>query len=154
MGKKFEENVNLFSLITNTLAKDKEIDDRWRDFTEPQSARNLTNLVEDEVVDALTKAVNDSYPTLSHRYYKLKARWFGMKKIDYWDRNAPLSEDDSESIPWEEAKALVLNAYRAFSPELSRIGEKFFDNRWIDADPRPGKVGGAFAHPTVPTAHP
>jgi len=154
LGKKFEKNVNLFSLITNTLAKDKEIDDRWRDFTEPQSARNLSNLVEDEVVDALTTAVNDSYPNLSHRYYKLKARWFGKKKIDYWDRNAPLSEDDSESIPWEKARALVLNAYRAFSPELSRIGEKFFDNHWIHADPRPGKVGGAFSHPTVPSAHP
>ena len=154
LGKTFSENVQLFSLITNTLAKDKEIDDRWRNYERPQSSRNLANHVEDEVVDALSAAVRQSYPDLSHRYYKLKARWFGKHKLDYWDRNAPLPDGGGKDISWNTAKSLVLDAYDQFSPELAKIGKQFFENPWIDAVPRPGKAGGAFAHPTVPSVHP
>tara|TARA_B100000676_G_scaffold244708_1_gene246910 strand:+ start:23518 stop:25299 length:1782 start_codon:yes stop_codon:yes gene_type:complete len=154
LGKTFGDNVQLFSLITNTLAKDKEIDDRWRNYVRPQSSRNLANHVEDEVVEALSAAVQRSYPDLSHRYYKLKARWFGKRKIDYWDRNAPLPNIGGKDIPWESARDLVLDAYGSFSPELAKVGKQFFDKPWIDAEPRPGKAGGAFAHPTVPSAHP
>ncbi|MBK19370.1 MAG: oligoendopeptidase F [Rhodospirillaceae bacterium] len=154
LGKTFGDNVQLFSLITNTLAKDKEIDDRWRNYVRPQSSRNLANHVEDEVVEALSAAVQRSYPDLSHRYYKLKARWFGKRKIDYWDRNAPLPDIGGKDIPWESARDLVLDAYGSFSPELAKVGKQFFDKPWIDAEPRPGKAGGAFAHPTVPSAHP
>jgi oligoendopeptidase F len=144
----------LFALITNTLAKDKEVEDRWRDFPRPISARNLSNFVEDEVVDALVAAVRHSYPDLSHRYYRLKARWFGVEQMPFWDRNAPLPEDDDRAVPWPEAENTVLSAYRAFSPELAAVGEQFFQRRWIDAPVRPGKAPGAFAHPTVPSAHP
>ena len=154
LGKTFGEHIQLFSLITNTLAKDKEIDDRWRNYARPQSSRNLANHVEDEVVDALSAAVRKSYPDLSHRYYKLKARWFGKHKLDYWDRNAPLPDVGGKEIPWDTAKSLVLDAYGQFSPDLAKIGKQFFDKPWIDAAPRPGKAGGAFAHPTVPSAHP
>tara|TARA_A100001037_G_scaffold81756_1_gene73842 strand:- start:659 stop:2431 length:1773 start_codon:yes stop_codon:yes gene_type:complete len=154
LGGNFKKHIHLFSLITNTLAKDKEVDDRWRNFSMPQSSRNLENFVEDDVVEALVNSVQSAYPVLSHRYYKLKARWFGKQKLDYWDRNAPLPEDDNYTIPWNTAKEIVLKAYQAFSPELSKIGKTFFDNEWIDAQPRPGKVGGAFAHPTVPSVHP
>ena len=154
LGKTFGKDVQLFGLITNTLAKDKEIDDRWRNYARPQSSRNLTNHVEDEVVDALSAAVRKSYPVLSHRYYKLKARWFGKRKLDYWDRNAPLPNGGGKDIPWDTAKSLVLDAYGQFSPDLAKIGKRFFDKPWIDAVPRPGKAGGAFAHPTVPSSHP
>ena len=154
LGKTFGEHIQLFSLITNTLAKDKEIDDRWRNYARPQSSRNLANHVEDEVVDALSAAVRKSYPDLSHRYYKLKARWFGKRKLDYWDRNAPLPDAGGKEIPWDTAKSLVLDAYGQFSPDLAKVGKQFFDKPWIDAAPRPGKAGGAFAHPTVPSAHP
>ena len=154
LGKKFSENVHLFGLITNTLAKDKEIDDRWRNYARPQSSRNLANHVEDEVVDALSAAVRQSYPDLSHRYYSLKARWFGKRKLDYWDRNAPLPNGGGKDIPWDEAQSLVLDAYDQFSPDLAKIGRQFFENPWIDAVPSPGKAGGAFAHPTVPSVHP
>jgi len=154
IGEVFGRNARLFGLITNTLAKDKEVEDRWRGFPRPISSRNLSNFVEDEVVDALIAAVRASYPELSHRYYRLKARWFGVEKLPFWDRNAPLPEDDDRTVVWSEAEATVLSAYRAFSPELAAIGEQFFERRWIDAPVRPGKAPGAFAHPTVPSAHP
>jgi oligoendopeptidase F len=153
-GTVLGENVRLFSLITNTLIKEKEIDDKWRHYARPTSYRNLSNQVEDEVVDALSTAVNAAHGRLSHRYYRLKAKWFGKEVLDYWDRNAPLPEDDDRVIPWEEAESTVLGAYRAFSPELADIGTRFFRQNWIDAPARPGKSSGAFAHPTVPSAHP
>jgi oligoendopeptidase F len=154
LGTVLGRNVKLFALITNTLAKDKDIEDRWRHFPRPISSRNLGNFVEDEVVDALIGAVRASYPDLSHRYYALKAQWFGADKLDYWDRNAPLPEDEDRLISWPEARDTVLAAYAAFSPDLAAVGRRFFDARWIDAPVRPGKAPGAFAHPTVPSAHP
>ena len=146
--------MKLFSLITNTLAKDKEINDTWRKYPRPGSYRNRSNMVEDEVVDALVTAVRGSYGRLSHRYYTMKARWLGLPKLQHWDRNAPLPRDDDRLIEWDEARDRVLTAYGAFSPDLASVGKRFFDNAWIDAAPTPGKSGGAFAHPTVPSAHP
>ena len=154
MGRVLGENARLFGLVTNTLAKDKEVEDRWRHFARPISARNLSNFVEDEVVDALLAAVRESYPRLTHRYYRLKAKWFGVEQLDHWDRNAPLPNDDDRTIAWPEARDTVLDAYGAFSPELAAIGKRFFDSPWIDAPAKPGKASGAFAHPTVPSAHP
>jgi len=154
LGEVLAQNARGFALITNTLAKDKEIEDRWRGFKRPISSRNLSNFVEDEVVDALIVAVRDSYPRLSHRYYRLKARWFGVEQLPFWDRNAPLPEDEDRQIPWPEAEETVLSAYGAFSPELAAVGGRFFVGHWIDAPVRPGKASGAFAHPTVPSAHP
>jgi oligoendopeptidase F len=154
MAKVLGDNARTFALITNTLAKDKEIEDRWRGFARPISARNLSNFVEDDVVDALVHAVKEGYPSLSHRYYKMKARWLGLDKLEYWDRNAPLPGAPQRNIPWGEARRIVLDSYRAFSPKLAVIGEQFFTRRWIDAAPRPGKDSGAFSHPTVPSAHP
>jgi oligoendopeptidase F len=154
LGEVFGRNIRLFTLITNTLAKDKEIEDRWRGFKRPISARNLSNFVEDEVVDALIAAVRGAFPRLSHRYYMLKAKWFGVERLPYWDRSAPLPDEDPRIVPWSEARDTVLTAWRAFSPELADIGRRFFDRRWIDAPVRTGKSSGAFAHPTVPAAHP
>ncbi|NMJ43638.1 M3 family oligoendopeptidase [Roseomonas sp. JC162] len=150
----FGERVRLFSLITNTLAKDKEIEDKWRHYPRPGSYRNRSNMVEDEVVDALVSAVTSNYGRLSHRYYGMKAKWLGLPIMQHWDRNAPLPDEDDRRIPWHEAVERVLNSYAAFSPELAAIGRRFFDKPWIDAALRPGKASGAFAHPTVPSAHP
>ena len=154
IGDVLGKNIKLLAHITNTLAKDKEIDDRLRKFATPVSARNLSNQVEDEVVEALNSAVASSHADLSHRYYRLKAKWFGVDQLDYWDRNAPLPDDDDRHIAWETARSTVLKAYGEFSPELAEVGQKFFDNPWIDVPPRAGKSSGAFAHPTVPSAHP
>ena len=150
----FKKNIRLFTQITNTLAKDKEISDRWRGFKDVAAARHLSNRVEPEVVDALVAAVHEAYPRLSHRYYKLKAKWFGREFLNHWDRNAPLPDVPAETIPFAEARATVLGAYGLFSPEMAKIARRFFEERWIDAPVRPGKAPGAFAHPTVPSVHP
>ncbi len=154
IGKTFKENLRTFALITNVLAKDKEISDRWRGFADVADARHLSNRVEPEVVTALVDAVRAAYPRLSHRYYALKARWLGKKRLAHWDRAAPLPKVANRTIGWNEAKATVLTAYGAFSPEMAAIAERFFNNDWIDAPVRPGKAPGAFSHPTVPSAHP
>ncbi|MDD2796027.1 M3 family oligoendopeptidase [Acidocella sp.] len=154
VGEAMGRTEKLFALITNTLAKDKEIDDNWRHYPTPASYRNRANMVEDEVVEALTTAVKSSYARLAHRYYVMKAKWLGLDKLEYWDRNAPLPGDDDRAIPWPEAKEMVLAAYARFNPALAAQIEPFFERNWIDAAPRPGKSGGAFAHPTVPAAHP
>ena len=154
VGEAFGERTKLFSLITNTLAKDKEIIDTWRKYPRPGSSRNRGNMVEDAVVDALASAVVADFPRLSHRYYTMKAKWLGLAKLQHWDRNAPLPGDVDRVIPWGEARRQVLSAYGAFSGELAAVGGAFFDKPWIDAGLRPGKAGGAFAHPTVPGVHP
>jgi len=150
----FSENLRTFTLITNTLAKDKEISDRWRGFEDVADSRHLANRVEREVVDALSQAVTDAYPSISHRYYAMKAKWLGQDVLDYWDRNAPLPDSTRRDISWDEARHTVLSAYSGFAPEMASIAERFFTNDWIDAAIRPGKSPGAFAHPTVPSVHP
>ena len=154
LSKGLQANVRTFALITNTLAKDKEIADRWRGFADVADARHLSNRIEREVVDALVAAVQAAYPRLSHRYYRLKAKWFGVEALPHWDRNAPLPDVPSRNLPWSEARKTVLDAYAGFSPKMAGIAQRFFDERWIDAPTRPGKAPGAFAHPTVPSAHP
>ncbi|MGC1179684.1 MAG: M3 family oligoendopeptidase [Methyloceanibacter sp.] len=154
LARVFKDNVRLFTLITNTLAKDKEISDRWRGFADVADSRHLANRVEKEVVDALVSAVREAYPRLSHRYYALKAKWLGKKRLAYWDRNAPLPEESTQSIGWDDAQSTVLGAYGDFSPRMAAIAGDFFAKRWIDAPVREGKSPGAFSHPTVPSAHP
>ena len=154
LAKTFKDNERTFALITNTLAKDKEISDRWRGFQDVADSRHLNNRVEREVVDALVGSVRAAYPRLSHRYYNLKAGWFKKKKLAHWDRNAPLPFAATGTIAWPEAQKMVLTAYRGFSVEMAAIAERFFTDRWIDAPVRPGKAPGAFSHPTTPSAHP
>ncbi len=150
----FAANTKLFARIHNSLAKEKEIEDRWRKMPTPQYGRHLSNHVEPEVVEALRNAVVAAYPKLSHRYYRLKAKWLGLETLQVWDRNAPLPTDSARVIGWEEARETVLSAYSAFSPEMARLAQPFFSRGWIDAAAKPGKAPGAFAHPTVTTVHP
>jgi oligoendopeptidase F len=154
LAKVFKENARLFALITNTLAKDKEISDRWRGFKDVADSRHLANRVEREVVEALVSAVREAYPRTAHRYYAMKAEWLGKKRLAYWDRNAPLPEKSERVVPWADAQALVLDAYASFAPEMAGIAQRFFEGAWIDAPVRPGKAPGAFSHPTVPSVHP
>jgi oligoendopeptidase F len=154
IARVFAENGAHYALITNTLAKAKQIEDDKRGFARPISSRNLGNQVEDEVVDALIATVKKNYKNLSHKYYSWKAKQFGQKSIDYWDRNAPLPNAGDRTIAWPDAVSLVHDAYKAFSPGLSLVGDRFFKENWIDVPVRPGKAPGAFAHPTVPSAHP
>ena len=154
LAETFGANLRVFTLVMNALAKDKEISDRWRKFEDVADSRHLANRVEREVVEAMVAAVTESYPRLSHRYYALKARWFGKEQLNHWDRNAPLPDAPARVFTWSAARDTVLDAYRGFSPEMSDIARRFFDEGWIDAPVRPGKAPGAFAHPTTPSAHP
>jgi oligoendopeptidase F len=154
LGNEFGEQIELFTLITNTLVKDKEIEDRWRHYPTPVSYRNLANRVEDEVVEALVMAIRSAYEELAHRYYRIKAGWFGRDALDYWDRNAPLPGGDERTFTWEQARETVLGAFRQFHPLMADTAAPFFERRWIDAAPRAGKESGAFSHPTVPSVHP
>ncbi len=150
----FGENLKIFARVHNTLAKEKEITDRWRGLPTPQASRHLANHVEPEVVEALRNAVVEAYPKLSHRYYALKAKWLGLDKLQVWDRNAPLPQADDRLVDWDEARKTVLDAYADFDPEMAKLAEPFFDKGWIDAGVKPGKAPGAFAHPTVADVHP
>jgi len=154
IGKTLEDNSKTFAFITNILAKDKAIDDEWRGFIKPMQSRNLSNFVEDEIVETLVKKVRENYKQISHRYYKIKAKILGKKSLNYWDRNAPLTLAENKPIAWEDAQALVLEAYKEFSPQLEKIGKVFFEKNWIDAKVKSGKDSGAFSHPCVPSVHP
>ena len=154
LAEVFEKHIKLFARVHNTLAKEKEIDDRWRKMPSPQHARHLSNHVEPEVVDALRNAVVAAYPKLSHRYYRLKAKWMGLDRMQVWDRNAPLPSETPRLVNWAEATETVLSAYAAFDPRLAELAKPFFTKGWIDAGVKSGKAPGAFAHPTVTTVHP
>ena len=149
-----KENEKLFTLILNVIAKDRNIDDKWRGFQTPISSRNLANDVDDHVVDALAQAVTSRMSDISHRYYQMKARWFGSETLAWWDRNAPLLGDDDRTYSWDEAKEIVISSFAAFDSEMAEIATMFFDKGWVDAAITPGKASGAFSHPTVPSAHP
>ena len=154
VGKTLGKNINLFAMITNTLAKDKSINDEWRKLPNPVSARNLSNVVEDKVVDALSNTVSDSYKKLSHRYYAIKAKWFGLSKLKYWDRNAPLPFQSKKQYTWDSAREIVTKAYTDFNPSIGKIVEIFFEKSWIHAPVMTGKSPGAFSASTVPSVHP
>jgi oligoendopeptidase F len=154
LARVFGANVKLFSRVHNTLAKEKEIEDRWRKMPTPQAGRHLANQVEPEVVEALRNAVVAAYPRLSHRYYELKRKWLGLDTLEVWDRNAPLPMEDKTTIDWPRARDTVMSAYAEFDPRMAEIAEPFFTKGWIDAGTKPGKAPGAFAHPTVTDVHP
>jgi oligoendopeptidase F len=154
LARVFGENIKLFARVHNTLAKEKEVEDRWRKMPTPQTGRHLANHVEPEVVEALRDAVVAAYPKLSHRYYELKRKWLGLDTLEVWDRNAPLPMDDPKTVDWPTAKDMVMEAYSGFDPKMAELAEPFFTKGWIDAGVKPGKAPGAFAHPTVAEVHP
>ena len=149
-----KDNISLFTSITNNLAKDKSINDKWRGLRSPVSSRNLSNVVEDEVVEALTETIKENYPKIAHRYYKIKAKWFKKKSLMYWDRNAPLPYQSQSIYSWKDARQIVSDAYSNFDQRAGNIVNKFFDNSWIHAPVIAGKSPGAFAASTVPSVHP
>ncbi|HZV73858.1 MAG TPA: M3 family oligoendopeptidase [Conexibacter sp.] len=138
--------------IYNTLLYDKAVDDRLRGYPHWLASRNLANEASDASVEALVSAVRARYD-VPQRWYRLKARLLGVERLADYDRAATVATAD-ERFAWSDARALVLDAYGSFSPELGAVAQRFFDERWIDAPVRPGKRGGAFCSYTVPSAHP
>jgi oligoendopeptidase F len=149
-GLKAMQRTNTY--IFNTLAADKASDDRLRNFSTWISSRNLGNQVDDRTVEALVEAVTGRYDIVT-RYYRLKRRLLGLDELFDYDRYAPLPAAD-RFYAWTQAQQIVLDAYGRFHPRMAEIAGWFFQRRWIDAPPRPGKMGGAFSHGTVPSAHP
>jgi len=154
LARVFDANIKTFARVHNTQAKEKEVLDRWRKMPTAQTARHLSNHVEPEVVQALRDAVVGAYPRLSHRYYELKRKWLGLDRMQVWDRNAPLPMEDTKTVNWTDAQAIVQEAYGEFDPRMAELSEPFFTKGWIDAPVKPGKAPGAFAHPTVTAVHP
>ena len=159
IAKVFKENIKLFAFITNILAKDKAIEDNYRNFKNPISARNLSNFIEDEVVETLIKTTQNNYAKTAHRYYKIKAKLLNQKFLNYWDRNADLEQifdkkNSDNRFSFRQARDIVIEAYDEFSPQMAKIANQFFEKKWIDAKVRSGKDLGAYSHPCVPKIHP
>ena len=149
-----KENAPLFTLVYNMVMKDKAIEDEKRGFKAPISARNLAEDVPDTSVEALAETVRANYKNIAHRFYKLKAKWLGVKKISYWDRNAPLPFSSDRNYTWDDAVKTVLKGYNEFSPKLGKIAEDFFTHNWIDVPPRDGKRSGAYCSGPLASEHP
>lgn len=152
--KSWKENLWIFTYITNTISQDNAISDEMRKFPNPIASRNMDNNISDEIVEAMNKAITEAYPRISHRYYQVLRKMLGLDKLKGWDRNAPIQEIEEDLIPYEKAKAMVLESYRKFSPQIADIAEKFFDNNWIDAPVTEGKTAGAFSMPAPIGVHP
>ena len=154
MNRVYAQNSHLMTYIYNMVMKDKAIEDEKRGFKTPVSSRNMSEDVSDQSVEILAQTVKKHYGDIAHRFYKLKAKWLGVEKISYWDRNAPLPFSSDVEYSWDEAVQIVLNAYRDFSPKLYVIAKEFFDKNWVDVPPRDGKRSGAFCSGPIATAHP
>ncbi len=154
LANTLDQAAPVLGLCLNTLAFEKQVEDRWRKFSNPAQSRHIANEVDAEAVDALEAAVVEAYPRVSHRYYALKAKALGKDALDYWDRNAPLSQESARRYSWDEAKEMVLASFSGLAPVFAANAQRFFDHPWIDARPKPGKTSGAYSHPVTSTAHP
>ncbi|MDO9246988.1 MAG: oligoendopeptidase F, partial [Phenylobacterium sp.] len=142
------------ALSMNTLAFEKQVEDRWRKYPTPAASRHIANEVDADAVEALEAAVVEAYPRVSHRYYALKAKLMGRKTLDYWDRNAPLDTAQPRAYDWKQAQGMVLESFADLAPKFADTAKTFFDQPWIDARPRAGKQSGAYSHPVTAERHP
>ena len=149
-----QSSAPVLSLCLNTLAQEKQVEDRWRRYPTPAAPRHLANEADAEAVDAMVEAVVGACPRLSHRYYTLKARAMGKSRLDHWDRNAPLDRAPPRAYSWSEGREIVLQAFEALDPEMGRLAGEVFERPWIDARPAPAKQSGAFCHPVTAERHP
>lgn len=154
LAKALEERTPTLALSMNTLAFEKQVEDRWRKYPDPAASRHLANEVDADAVEALEAAVVEAYPSVSHRYYALKAKVMGRKTLDYWDRNAPLDTAQPRTYGWDEAKGMVLESFSDLAPKFADTARTFFNEPWIDARPRSGKQSGAYSHPVTANRHP
>ncbi|MET0293922.1 MAG: M3 family oligoendopeptidase [Phenylobacterium sp.] len=154
LAKALSERTPQLALAMNTLAFEKQVEDRWRRYPDPAASRHIANEVDADAVAALEAAVVEAYPRVSHRYYRLKAKVMGRTSLDYWDRNAPLDESAPRLYDWSQAQGMVLDSFAGLAPRFAETARTFFDKPWIDARPRPGKQSGAYSHPVTAERHP
>jgi oligoendopeptidase F len=149
-----DEASPVLGLSLNAVGQEKLIEDRWRRFKTPAASRHLANEVDAEAVDAMVSAVVERYPSISHRYYRLKAKAMGKDRLDHWDRNAPVERTAPRAYDWAEAQALTLQSFADLGSRFADTAQAVFDQPWIDARPRPGKRSGAYSHPVTADRHP
>ncbi len=154
LAKALEQRSSTLALCLNTLAFEKQVEDRWRNYPSPAASRHLANEVDAEAVQALEAAVVESYESVSHRYYRLKAKVLGKDALDHWDRNAPLEAVQPKTYSWDEARGMVLESFESLAPKFADTARTFFAQPWIDARPRAGKQSGAYSHPVTANRHP
>ncbi len=154
LTKALEQRASTLALCLNTLAFEKQVEDRWRKYPSPAASRHIANEVHADAVAALEAAVVESYERVSHRYYRLKAKAMGQPYLDQWDRNAPLDTAAPRTYSWDQAKGMVLESFAALAPKFADTAQTFFTHPWIDARPRPGKQSGAYSHPVTAERHP
>jgi oligoendopeptidase F len=154
LAEALHDRTPTMALVMNTLAFEKQVEDRWRRYDYPAQSRHIANEVDAEAVNAMAEAVVESYAATSHRYYAAKAKAMGRKTLDYWDRNAPLDAAAPRTYDWREAQTVVLESFQALAPKFADQARTFFAQPWIDARPRPGKQSGAYSHPVTATRHP
>jgi len=154
LAKALEARSSVLALCLNTLAFEKQVEDRWRHYPTPAASRHIANEVDADAVEALETAVVEAYPSVSHRYYRLKAKAMGLETLNHWDRNAPLETSQPRVYSWDEARGLVLDSFAALAPRFAETAQSFFAQPWIDARPRAGKQSGAYSHPVTADRHP
>ncbi|HEY2750308.1 M3 family oligoendopeptidase [Phenylobacterium sp.] len=154
LAKALQQHTPALALCLNTLAFEKQIEDRWRKYPDPAASRHIANEVHADAVAALEAAVVEAYEPVSHRYYRLKAKAMGRDVLDQWDRNAPLDTSAPRTYGWDDAKAMVLESFSGLAPKFADTALTFFTHPWIDAKPRPGKQSGAYSHPVTAERHP
>ncbi|RAK56988.1 M3 family oligoendopeptidase [Phenylobacterium deserti] len=154
LAEALAQRENILALCLNTLAFEKQVEDRWRSYPDPAASRHLANEVDADAVEALEAAVVESYEAVSHRYYRLKAKAMGLPVLNHWDRNAPLVTSQPKTYGWDEAREMVLGSFQALAPKFADTAQTFFAQPWIDARPRPGKQSGAYSHPVAANRHP
>jgi oligoendopeptidase F len=154
LAQALAEQEETVALVYNTVAAEKQVEDRWRRFADPAASRHLSNEIPSEAVAALEASVVGNYERLSWRYFRLKAKVMRRRTLDYWDRQAPLTESEPRSYPWSEAKSRALEAFGGLSPTFASAAERFLAAPWTDAEPRKGKQSGAFSHPVTANRHP
>jgi len=154
LAKSLEARSSTLALCLNTLAFEKQVEDRWRKYPDPAASRHIANEVHADAVAALEAAVVESYESVSHRYYRLKAKVMGRPYLDQWDRNAPLDTAQPRTYSWDQAKAMVLESFSALAPKFADTAQTFFTHPWIDARPRAGKQSGAYSHSVTSEHHP
>ena len=147
-----KKNSHVLTYIFNTLVNDHSIDDRIRNYEDPMSSRHLSNEISSDAVNALLESCERNFGFVN-RYYRIKKALLGYRKFYDYDRYAPIVSGEKE-VSWESAKDIVLSSFGEFSSEMNRVASLFFDEKWIDAELRDGKRGGAFSHGTVPSVHP
>ena len=153
MTKRLKKSAHLLGYIINIIKKEVAISRELRGYDKPESFRHIDNQISQKSVDSMVKIVESNF-NLVHKYYRIKSRLLGIKKLKDFDRYAPLDFEPSGEIPYTQAKDLVLQTYSDFSPTFGKIAQNAFKNGWVDSHPSGNKRGGAFSHGATPSAHP